>query len=78
MMKSTSHTSVIPPDADIVVTTLNECDKLHPKSDKKSGACVRIEFITNKTNGVKRTETHKWWGERYLGSKREYVKKKNI
>lgn len=66
------------PDADIIVTTLTECDESCPKNHQDTCTYVRIEFITNKTNGIKRTETYKWWGERYLGCKREYIKKKNI
>lgn len=66
------------PDADIVVSTYTECNTLFRKNNQETYTGVRIEFITNKTNGIKRTETHKWWGGRYLGSKREYIKKKNI
>lgn len=63
-------------DADIIVTTYTEWNGLHPKTNEETGTGVRIEFITNKTSGVKRTETYKWFNGRYLGSKREYIKKK--
>lgn len=66
------------PDADIMVVAYTEYDESYSKNNQDTGAVVRIEFITNKKSGVKRTETHKWWDERYLGCKREYIKKKNI
>ena len=65
-------------DADIIVTAHTEWDRLHPVNDQTASTAVHIEFITNKTNGIKRTETYKWWNGRYLGSKREYIKKRNI
>ena len=65
-------------NADIIVSTHTEWGNLFHKSDQESGTGVHVEFITNETNGIKRTETYKWWNGRYLGRKREYIKKNNI
>jgi hypothetical protein len=65
-------------DADIIVLAYTKWNNLFHKSDQETGTGVHIEFITNKTSGVKRTETYKWWSGRYLGCKREYIKKRNI
>lgn len=62
------------PDADIIVSTYTEWDKLYPKNNQAIDTIVRVEFISNKTSGIKRTETYKWWNGRYLGRKREYIK----
>lgn len=64
-------------DADIIVSAHTDCDHPFHKSDQETaGTSVHVEFITNKTSGIKRTETYKWRNGCYLGSKREYIKKK--
>ena len=61
------------PYANIIISAYTNWDALYSNREGAYGYTVRIELIANKKSGVKCMNTYKWYNNRYLGCKREYI-----